>query len=283
MNRRAKRILRWCDTRGRGLEIGPSFNPIAPKREGFNVAVMDHMNREGLIAKYRDHTNMPPDYENLIEPVDYVWTGQPYTALIRERFDYIISAHLLEHIPDLIGHLNDCCDLLKEGGVYSLAVPDSRYSFDLRRPVTTAEMAVSRKGDRGYRPDVIVEYVEQVVSNDGRVAWDKLTRLGDVRPLFTPEQMAMVRAAPEEQTITDLHISVFTPRSFRRLMDELYAEGEIRMPLMLVDEDTPSGEFFAVFRKGGNPAQCRFHALPAWKVPLYRARKRAAELLRKRL
>ena len=272
MNQRARRILKPCRTSGRGLEIGPSFNPLAPKREGFNIAVMDHMNREALIEKYRDHTNMPPNYEQLIEEVDYVWDGRPYPELIPEKFDYIISSHLIEHVPDLIGHLNDCAEILKDGGVYSLAVPDKRYSFDINRKETDCEAALARKGITGYPDDVIIEYFDRVVTNDGALAWDKFRKQGQLRKIFTPEQIAEAKAAPGERVITDLHVSVFTPRSFDDLMRKLSEAGEIRLTPMLVDEDTPAGEFFAVFQKGGDPAAHRFHAMPAFKKPLYQAR-----------
>jgi len=272
MNQRARRILKPCRTSGRGLEIGPSFNPLAPKREGFNIAVMDHMSREALIEKYRDHTNMPPNYEQLIEEVDYVWDGRPYPELIPEKFDYIISSHLIEHVPDLIGHLNDCAEILKDGGVYSLAVPDKRYSFDINRKETDCEAALARKGITGYPDDVIIEYFDRVVTNDGALAWDKFRKQGQLRKIFTPEQIAEAKAAPGERVITDLHVSVFTPRSFDDLMRKLSEAGEIRLTPMLVDEDTPAGEFFAVFQKGGDPAAHRFHAMPAFKKPLYQAR-----------
>jgi len=36
MNRKDK-ILSFLDKRGKGLEIGPSHNPITPKKEGFSV------------------------------------------------------------------------------------------------------------------------------------------------------------------------------------------------------------------------------------------------------
>lgn len=44
-------ILRDIDRNGLGLEIGPSHNPIAPRRSGFRVRTVDHLDREGLVAK----------------------------------------------------------------------------------------------------------------------------------------------------------------------------------------------------------------------------------------
>lgn len=70
MNRKNK-ILRHIFKDGHGIEIGPSHNPVAPKKEGYQVHIIDHMNREQLINKYKDH------HVNLknIEEVDFVWQG----------------------------------------------------------------------------------------------------------------------------------------------------------------------------------------------------------------
>jgi 2-polyprenyl-3-methyl-5-hydroxy-6-metoxy-1,4-benzoquinol methylase len=104
------------------------------KKQGFQVHVLDHCDKEALMKKYRRHEIA---VEN-IEEVDFVWDGRPYTKLIGRRhiYDWIIASHVLERTTDLIGFLNDCDSLLKKAGVLSLAVPDKRYSFDHFRPIT---------------------------------------------------------------------------------------------------------------------------------------------------
>ena len=39
---RDEAIRALFDTSGRGLEIGPSYNPIMPKHRGFKVEIVDH-------------------------------------------------------------------------------------------------------------------------------------------------------------------------------------------------------------------------------------------------
>ena len=279
MNSRAAKMLSRCNKGGRGLEIGPSFNPIAPKREGYNIRIMDHLDKRGLVEKYRNHPNVPKGYENIIEDVDYVWDGRPYPELVDGTFDYIVSAHLIEHVPDLIGHINDCCEILNPDGVYSLAVPDKRFSFDYYRPLTTAEDAVRRKGLTGYEDSLIVEYYEKVIYNGNDPSWDKLDRRKDFRNVYPPEEVKKVKANPQAYA-ADLHVSVFTPRSFFDLMNSLYDSGEIRMSLVCVDEDTVSGEFFAVFRKG-EAGERTFVPMKPWRIPVYRVRRLAGKLLKR--
>ncbi len=131
---RKEKVLRHINQNGHGIEIGPSHNPIAPKREGYKVHIIDHMSREQLITKYKEH------HVNLdnIEEVDFVWQGGNYSELTGKSkyYDWIIASHVIEHTPDLICFLNDCDTILKDDGVISLVVPDKRYYFDHYRPIT---------------------------------------------------------------------------------------------------------------------------------------------------
>ena len=61
-------ILRSIDKQGLGVEIGPSHRPLAAKRDGFKVHIIDHMDRAGLVRKYQDHG---VDLD-AIEEVDFV-------------------------------------------------------------------------------------------------------------------------------------------------------------------------------------------------------------------
>jgi hypothetical protein len=44
------------DKSGSGIEIGPSFSPIAPKAQGFKVKTLDHATADELREKYRVST-----------------------------------------------------------------------------------------------------------------------------------------------------------------------------------------------------------------------------------
>ena len=49
-------------------------------------------------------------------------------------FDYILSSHNFEHLPNPIRFLQGCQKVLKPGGVLSMAIPDMRATFDHFRP-----------------------------------------------------------------------------------------------------------------------------------------------------
>ena len=63
------------------MEIGPSHHPIASKKEGYHVEVVDWLERQGLREHYMNHG---VDID-AIEEVDYVWHGGSYFNLIQKE------------------------------------------------------------------------------------------------------------------------------------------------------------------------------------------------------
>jgi len=78
---RKEKILRHINKNGTGIEIGPSYNPIAPKKEGYNVHIIDHLSKEELLVKYKD---FQVDLKK-IEEVDFIWKGEKYADLIGKK------------------------------------------------------------------------------------------------------------------------------------------------------------------------------------------------------
>lgn len=61
------------------IEIGPSFNPVAPKSAGWQVTVVDHASQAGLVEKYIGNPHVDV---SRIESVDVVWQGGPLEAAV---------------------------------------------------------------------------------------------------------------------------------------------------------------------------------------------------------
>ena len=79
-------ILSHIKRDGLSLEIGAGCSPIAPKKQGSRVQVLDHCDRKALIGKYRPHGI---NLDN-IEDVDFIWDGRSYTELVGPRHVYVI-------------------------------------------------------------------------------------------------------------------------------------------------------------------------------------------------
>lgn len=228
MGRRQK-ILKHVDAAGLGLEIGPGFKPLAAKRDGFRVEILDHLDRDGLVAKYRDHG---VDVSR-IEPVDHVWRGGSLVDLIgqKARYDWIIASHVIEHTPDLIGFLNDCAALLRPGGVLSLVVPDKRYCFDHLRPVSGLGRVIdAHEHPRAvHSPGSVAEFLLNAVSRGRRIAWDATTA-GALQPRHSVhDAVANLQAARRGEDYLDVHAWCFVPQAFRLLIHDLHALGLITL------------------------------------------------------
>jgi SAM-dependent methyltransferase len=251
---RAAKILKELSREGLGLEIGPSFRPIAPKRAGFNVETVDHLDKQGLVAKYQDHG---VDV-GAIEEVDYVWRGEPLSQLIGQsaRYDWIIASHVIEHVPDLIAFLRECAVLLKPDGVLSLVVPDKRFCFDyLRWPSSVGDVVQANLEGRSlHSPGKIFDYFSQVVAVDGQIAWGKGHRgvVSHVHDISKAKQL--FESSKTDSGYVDIHTWVFTPSSFRLMMLDLQLLG-----LTSLSErsffDTDGCEFYITLDGSSRPPQ----------------------------
>ena len=99
---------------GRELEIGPLASPVVPRKMG-EVYYVDHLPTDELIAKF---TGDPDVDETLIVSTDFVWGSNTLAEAVGSSapFDYVVASHVLEHVPDLIGWLNEVSAVLRPGG-----------------------------------------------------------------------------------------------------------------------------------------------------------------------
>ena len=260
MNRNEK-VLKFINKNGYGIEIGPSHNPIAPKKEGYNVHIIDHMDRRDLISKYNDH---PVNLDN-IEDVDFVWDGESYDDLTgnSKYYDWIIASHVIEHTPDLIGFLNDCDSILKNDGVLSLVVPDKRFCFDYHRPITGISKIIDSyfQKNKIHTPGAVAEYFLNVVSKDGNIAWDSLSngKYNFIHDLNDAQHY--IAKVAEEKKYVDVHSWVFVPNSFRLIIQDLYRLGFIKFK-EVVFFPTDGCEFYITLgRNGKNLKKSRIEML----------------------
>lgn len=106
-----------------GLEIGPLANPRVRKAER-PVFSLDHATTEELRTEYAQNETLRPQIDALVE-VDFVQhEGDPLVDIVGAQapFDYLIASHVIEHIPDLIGWLEEIVAVLWSGGIFSLVV-----------------------------------------------------------------------------------------------------------------------------------------------------------------
>ena len=251
---RRQRILASLDLElGRGLEIGPLYQPVALKEE-CDVRYVDVHRTPGLREYYAAHPGTPVD--EIVE-VDFPLVVGDRTRSLAEAtavagpFDWVVASHVIEHVPDLIGWLADIADVLVDGGRLSLAIPDRRYSFDARRPATTVGQMLLAHHHGDTRPSVraVFDHHHEAVTVDARAAWDgRPGRETTMFPLETAHHMA-VRAMTED-TYMDCHVWLFTPRSLVRQLQVLARMGYLDFTVAHVDPTAVDTlEFFAVLER----------------------------------
>jgi SAM-dependent methyltransferase len=99
-----------------------------------------------------------------------------------EKYDFLVSAHVIEHMRDPLSAIKQWCRVVKPGGLIYLIVPDKRYTFDKHRVRTTLEhmildyVAPSRERDLEHYLDQAVHVNEKVGSEAVEFAreWEKI-------------------------------------------------------------------------------------------------------------
>lgn len=220
-------VFRHIDKSRLGLEIGPSHNPFAPKKEGYRVHILDHMSREQLVEKYQEHSVDTAS----IEEVDFVWHGEKFIDLIGQpkRYHWIIASHMIEHTPDLVGFLNECDSVLDDEGIVSLVVPDKRYCFDHYRPISSLAQVIDSHVGQNTRhtPGTVAEYCLDVASRAGGLGWNAADN-GPLKLMHTlDDAKKYMHIARTTDEYLDVHAWCFVPHSFRLLIHDLHSLGLI--------------------------------------------------------
>lgn len=253
MSDRAGLLLRGLGPEDRILEIGPSFNPVAPKSAGWRVTIVDHASQAELVAKYAS-SNVDT---SRIEPVDVVWQGGPLEDVIpaadHGRYAALIACHVVEHLPDLIGFLQSVERLVHPAdGRLLLAVPDKRFCFDVFRPVSTTGdlLAAHRAGQAHHSAAHLFDQLAYGATWKNRAGWGR-EPLGALLRLESPLEHAWAgfQSALTDGHYVDCHAWRFTPASFTLLILEL---GELGLIDWRVEWSVPQPvvEFLVHLRRG---------------------------------
>jgi SAM-dependent methyltransferase len=169
-----------------------------------------------------------------------------------EKFDYVISSHNFEHLPDPIRFLQACENVLKPGAILSMAIRDRRYCFDFYRPLTELSEWLEAFGERRTRPTPrqVFRHGAFTSTLNDQIAWGPQS-VG----IPTPSEQ-LEAAFADWQTLTkanrageyrDAHCSAFTPASFELLLADLKYLSLTRFDVLEISR--PNGcEFYVHLR-----------------------------------
>jgi hypothetical protein len=236
------------------LEIGPAFAPLAPRSEGWDVCVVDHVTRAELVEQYAGPLHAVDT--GRIEEVDVVWQGGPLNEAIpgeRHGFDVCLASHVIEHAGDFVGFVQGVMGVLAPDGWLSLAVPDLRYCFDLlESPTRVGEIVAAHlRGSSRHRLESLYDQAAYTVRSNGSIAWGQ-EGVGAIELDSTFDAARQVVAswsdAPVPESV-DCHTWQFTPASFQLAILELAALGLLDVHVAS-SRDTVGCEFFVTLRRG---------------------------------
>lgn len=237
-----------------GLEIGALTRPVVCQsnlsKQG-SISYLDHLPTEALVKKYADDPDVVTEE---ILPVSYVCPEGDLPAAVGEtQFDYVVAAHVVEHVPNLISWLSMLESILQPGGSIFLVIPDKRFTFDYRRPVTTPGKYISAYLKQVTKPELsdIYDHISLSTKMRGDLIWaglhddDKLEYVNN-----SSEALKITGQVFEKDLYIDTHVGVFTPSSFITILQHIIANKFVQLEVTAF-EDTNQNEieFFILLRK----------------------------------
>lgn len=246
-------ILAGLDMAGlTGIEIGALDKPLVRPGDG-PVLYVDHADTPTLRQKYAGDPGVNMD---TLVKVDAIWGANTLREALQARaagpgapapvlVDYVIASHVVEHVPDLVGWLNEIHEVLKPTGQLRLAVPDRRFTFDCLREdsrlsdVLTAYLA----GARRPMPQAILDFqLNAAPSADFVKLWAGDHSDGLPAPRFDWGNAIRLARDAMEGGYHDAHCWAVTPYSLADIFVALAEHGLLRLACAKF-EDTGYGNF----------------------------------------
>jgi len=246
---RVQCMLDGCDLSSGVIEIGPLCSPIVQRSSG-SVRYVDHLCTEDLRAKYADNPSVAQDR---ICEVDIVWPGTGKLDLSGFTAKTCVASHVIEHIPDPLRWLNHLSDALDSDGQIALAIPDKRYTFDVRRSETRPDEVLAAFIEERSTPSPAqiighgLFYSFSTLENLWNGIVDAQPVMDEVRTRWAYQLAADIFASGK---YLDVHCWVWTPESFCEAIKIARWAGVLNLEVAsLSDTSLGSFEFFARLRR----------------------------------
>ena len=255
---RTEKLLSGLSIEGKlGLEIGALCRPFIKSSE-HNVIYADHASTEALREKYRPDPDV--DIEKIVE-VTAILGEDSLAHSVGRTVDYVVASHVIEHVPNLIGWLNELCSILNEGGEIRLVVPDKRFTFDYLRDTTRLSDVLYADLVKARFPmaHIVMDYVLNVVKLDGAKAWRSRIKPSELEHHHTlRDAQNIAQQILSSNAYHDVHCWVFTPRSMAQLFVELTDHRLVELECVSFHDTAPDTiEFFVGMRHTRDFAQAR--------------------------
>jgi SAM-dependent methyltransferase len=182
--------------RGHGVEVGAGSRPF-PIPEGVQCFYGDVRDTQAL-ETYFGSTKVK--FSGAID-------ARTMAGIPDHSLDFVISAHVIEHLDDPIGSIGAALRCLKPGGAFLLVAPEMSRTWDRSRPPTTLDHVIAdhRDGGAGTRLQAYIEHARYV------------------HPLLTgqplPEHEIEADARRVMEAGMDLHVHAWRAQDFYAMAD----------------------------------------------------------------
>ena len=209
----------------RGIEIGPLDKPRITTDQG-EIHYLDYMTTEELRDLHRYEDGIHVDVGRIVDVDLVARDGARLLEVVGDLapVDYVLASHVIEHVPDMIGWLREIAEVLRDGGLISLVIPDRRFTFDIHRRLTDVGDLVDShlSGLRRSPYRNIYQQVSRIVPDvDAIGIWNGTigyASAGNDRDL---EAYRHCLHARESGDYVDVHNNIFTPASFLDVYERL--------------------------------------------------------------
>jgi SAM-dependent methyltransferase len=143
---------------GTGLELGPFFQPFPVDMPGTRVWYVERRTVEENEALFPEWDGAPFQRPDLVADLDRERLGMVRTGSL----GFVIASHVLEHLAEPLGMIDDIHRVLEPGGTVLIVLPDrSRCVDDQRRDAPSIEHLADefRTNVKHVSDEHVVEYL----------------------------------------------------------------------------------------------------------------------------
>jgi SAM-dependent methyltransferase len=252
-----------------GLEIGALDRPTVVRSAG-NIRFVDYRTADELRRCYAGQPAVDP---GSIVDVDIVLGDRSLLDVLghEQRLDYVVASHVIEHVPDVIGWLQQISAVLKPGGRLCLAIPDKHFTFDYLGTVSTFGDFLDAHLNRRTAPSVkqVYDFFRTAAHVSPVRAWLGLVAPGRLEHWSTAEDALQKSRERQAGEAIEVHCFLFTPASFLSIFRELVTHALTDFRIARFCATAPFEiEFFVTLEKLAAPdrgAQLASIPRPPWR------------------
>ena len=207
----------------RGLEIAPYFNPMVD-RSKYDVFYVDCIDNDEIQRKAGDNPGAVGRY---VPRIDAVWVpGKRLAECVEGRkFAYAVASHVMEHVPNPLGWLNEILEGVEVGGRVAIMLPMRTKSMDYYRQNTTFGEVVGWSIEKPAlpTPTQVMDFLSQSFYHRGEpVIEGKMPRFEDApRHYSDKDALNYANFVWNEKHYLDVHCSTWTPETFKEIFGRL--------------------------------------------------------------